>query len=208
MQKLSGQRFGEFLEENIFQPLGMGDSSFYVHEEDYGRFAEVHNWDADQNRLVQIPKRDDRPGYLDANRLESGGGELVSSTHDYARFLQMLVNGGELDGNRIISSASVDKMRSNTLPDGLLMGATKDRAGRPGLGFGVDFAVLFDPEAANSPQGTGTYYWSGAAGTWFWSDPTEDMFFIGMIQARGARRPGAGNMRTIARDIIYADLAD
>ena len=98
VQKLSGVSFGEFLQQNIFEPLDMSDTGFYVKAEDVSRFAEVHNWDSERNRLVQRPHRTDRPSYLDPERLESGGGGLVSSTHDYARFLQMLVNEGELDG--------------------------------------------------------------------------------------------------------------
>jgi CubicO group peptidase (beta-lactamase class C family) len=206
VQKLSGQKFGDFLQARIFEPLAMYDTRFYVRPEDKSRFAEVHNWDKDSNALVEMEARTDRPGFHDANRLESGGGGLVSSTHDYARFLQMLVNGGELDGKRIISETSVQAMRTNSLAEGLLLGKTDKRPGSAGVGFGVDFAVIFDPVAAESPQGQGTYYWSGAAGTWFWIDPVNDMFWIGMIQAQGARRPEAGDMRDIARDIIYAAL--
>lgn len=208
VQKLSGMSFGEFLEQNIFAPLAMGDTSFYVKPEDISRFAEVHNWDTERNRLVQRPHRTDRPSYLDPDRLESGGGGLVSSTHDYARFLQMLVNEGELDGERIISPESVRIMRTNSLRDELNLRGTATSAGQPGQGFGVDFAVIYDPKRANSPQSPGTYYWSGAAGTWFWVDPVEDMFLIGMIQAQGERRPGAANMRNVARDIIYDSLVD
>lgn len=206
VQELSGMRFGEFLEQRMFLPLGMNDTRFYVREQDRPRFAEVHNWDEERGTLVQRPPRTDRPTYHDPNRLESGGGGLVSSTHDYARFLQMLVNEGELDGVRILSPESVRIMRTNSLRDELLMGGGPNRAGAPGTGFGVDFAVIFDPAAANSPQGPGTYYWSGAAGTWFWIDPVHDMFWVGMIQAQGARRPGAANMRNVARDIIYDSL--
>lgn len=206
VQELSGLRFGEFLEQRMFLPLGMNDTRFYVREQDRPRFAEVHNWDEERGTLVQRPPRTDRPTYHDPNRLESGGGGLVSSTHDYARFLQMLVNEGELDGVRILTPESVRIMRTNSLRDELLMGGGPNRAGAPGTGFGVDFAVIFDPAAANSPQGPGTYYWSGAAGTWFWIDPVHDMFWVGMIQAQGARRPGAANMRNVARDIIYDSL--
>lgn len=208
VQKLSGMSFGDFLEQNIFQPLAMGDTSFYVKPEDISRFAEVHNWDTERNRLVQRPHRTDRPSYLDPERLESGGGGLVSSTHDYARFLQMLVNEGELDGQRLLSPESVRIMRTNSLRDELNLRGTATRAGQPGQGFGVDFAVIYDPEKANSPQSPGTYYWSGAAGTWFWVDPVEDMFLIGMIQAQGPTRPGAANMRNVARDIIYDSIVD
>jgi CubicO group peptidase (beta-lactamase class C family) len=207
VEKLSGQRFGEFLDEKIFSPLGMNDTAFYVQEADRARFADVYRWDREQNKLMRNEERPDRPSYFDATRLESGGGGLVSSTHDYARFLQMFINGGELDGARIITQQSIDMMRSNTLRDGLLLRGSESSPGQAGQGFGVDFAVIFDPAAADSPQGEGTYYWSGAAGTWFWIDPVHNMYFIGMIQSQGGNRPGAANMRDIAVDIIYADAS-
>lgn len=206
VEKLSGQPFGEFLEEHLYQPLGMTDTAFYVNEADRDRFADVYRWDREQGKLMRNQERPDRPSYFDADRLESGGGGLVSTTHDYARFLQMLVNGGELDGQRILSPESVETMRTNSLRDGLLLRGGDDRPGQSGQGFGVDFAVIFDPEAARSKQGEGTYYWSGAAGTWFWIDPVYDMFWIGMIQSQGGNRPGAANMRQIAIDIIYDDI--
>lgn len=207
VEKLSGQRFGEFLDEKIFTPLGMNDTAFYVQEADRARFADVYRWDREQNKLMRNEERPDRPSYFDATRLESGGGGLVSSTHDYARFLQMFINGGDLDGARIITQQSIDMMRSNTLRDGLLLRGSESSPGQAGQGFGVDFAVIFDPVAADSPQGEGTYYWSGAAGTWFWIDPVNNMYFIGMIQSQGGNRPGAANMRDIAVDIIYADAS-
>jgi CubicO group peptidase (beta-lactamase class C family) len=207
VEKLSGQRFGEFLDQKIFTPLGMNDTAFYVQEADRARFADVYRWDREQNKLMRNEERPDRPSYFDATRLESGGGGLVSSTHDYARFLQMFINGGELDGARIISQQSIDMMGSNTLRDGLLLRGSESSPGQAGQGFGVDFAVIFDPVAADSPQGEGTYYWSGAAGTWFWIDPVHNMYFIGMIQSQGGNRPGAANMRDIAVDIIYADAS-
>jgi len=80
--------------------------------------------------------------------------------------------------------------------------------GAAGEGFGVDFAIIIDPEKANSPASPGSYYWSGAAGTWFWVDPVEDMFLIGMIQSRGETRPGAVDMRDLSRDIVYDSLVD
>lgn len=206
VEKLSGQPFGEFLAEHLYQPLGMTDTAFYVSEADRQRFADVYRWDSEQGKLMRNPERPDRPSYFDADRLESGGGGLVSTTHDYARFLQMLVNGGELDGQRILSPESVETMRTNSLQDGLLLRGGDERPGQAGQGFGVDFAVIFDPEAARSKQGEGTYYWSGAAGTWFWIDPVYDMFWVGMIQSQGDNRPGAANMRQIAIDIIYDDL--
>ena len=208
VQRLSGMRFGDFLEQNIFAPLAMGDTRFFVKAEDVDRFAEVHNWDSERNRLVQRPHRSDRPSYLDPERLESGGGGLVSSTHDYARFLQMLVNEGELEGERLLTPESIRIMRTNSLRDDLNLRGSLTSEGQPGQGFGVDFAVITDPEKAGSRNSPGTYYWGGAAGTWFWVDPVEDMFWLGMIQAQGATRPGAADMRGIAADIIYDSLQD
>jgi CubicO group peptidase (beta-lactamase class C family) len=206
VEQLSGLSFGEFLQQRLFEPLGMHDTRFYVQPEDQQRFAEVHYWDTERDRLAQQAPRSDRPSYLDADRLESGGGGLVSSTHDYARFLQLMVNEGELDGVRIISPESVRIMRTNSLTDEVDMRYGIGGPGQPGQGFGVDFAVTFDPQAAGTPQGPGTYYWAGAAGTSFWIDPVNDMFWLSMIQAQGQRRPGAANMGEVARDIIYESL--
>ena len=208
VQKLTGMSYGSFLEKHIFEPLKMTDTSFFVKQEDQPRFAEVHNWDSERNRLVQRPHRQDRPSYLDPSRLESGGGGLVSSIHDYARFLQMLVNEGSLEGARILTQEAVRIMRTNSLRDELDIRGGPDRPGQAGVGFGVDFAVIYDPELANSPQGPGTYYWSGAAGTWFWIDPSKDMFWIGMIQAQGQRRPGSANMRGVVTDLVYDSLKE
>lgn len=206
VEKLSGQKFGDFLAGKIFQPLGMHDTRFYVKPEDAERFADVYRWDRELNRLARNEPRTDRPGYHDPARLESGGGGLVSSTHDYARFLQMLVNGGELDGKRILSPEAVDIMRTNRLRDELNVYETDTSPGRPGQTFGVDFAIIEDPAAADTPQSAGTYYWAGAAGTWFYIDPVHDLFWIGMIQSQNGRRPGAANMSSVANKLIYGGL--
>jgi CubicO group peptidase (beta-lactamase class C family) len=208
VEKLTGMRFGEYLRQHLFEPLDMMDTRFYVLPDDKQRFAEVHYWDANTNALAQQAERPDRPSYLDADRLESGGGGLVSSTHDYARFIQMMVNNGELDGVRILKPESVRIMSTNSLTGKEDMRFGIGGPGQPGQGWGVDMAVLFDPLAAGSPQGPGTYYWAGAAGTSFWIDPVNDIFWLSMIQAQGPRRPGAANMGEIARDIIYESLQE
>ena len=208
VQQISGMPYGEFLRTRIFEPLDMMDTRFYVKEEDRHRFAEVHYWDTERNQLAQQPHRTDRPSYLDPNRLESGGGGLVSSTHDYARFVQMLVNEGELEGTRILSPESVRIMRTDSLTGEENLQYAIGGVGQPGVGFGVDFAVTYDPGAAGTPQGPGTYNWGGAAGTTFWIDPVNDIFWLSMIQAQGQRRPGAVNANGIARDLIYQSLTD
>lgn len=208
VEKLTGMRFGEYLRQHLFEPLDMMDTRFYVMPDDAHRLAEVHYWDANTNTLAQQAERPDRPSYLDADRLESGGGGLVSSTHDYARFIQMMVNNGELDGVRILKPESVRIMSTNSLTGDEDMRYGIGGPGQPGQGWGVDMAVLFDPQAAGSPQGPGTFYWAGAAGTSFWIDPVNDIFWLSMIQAQGPRRPGAVNMGEIARDIIYESLQE
>ena len=112
---------------------------------------------------------------------------MVTTAEDYYRFAQMLANKGELDGKRILAPATVALMTANHLPASLLTG---EFAGglhimRPGFGYGFNCAVVFDPGAAALPDGRGTFFWDGAAGTWFWVDPANDIVFVAMIQRMG-----------------------
>ncbi len=207
VERMSGQKLGAYMDEHIFTPLGMNDTAFYVSEEQKPRFADVYSWDRDAGQLVANPERPDRPGFIDPNRLESGGGGLISTTHDYARFAQMMLNKGELGGARVLKPESIDLMTQNHIGDlRLYSDGTLDNPGLPGVGFGLDYAVHIDPEASNAPYGLGTYYWGGAAGTWFWIDPVNDLFFVGMIQSMGGRRPGAMNFRNESAELVYAAL--
>ncbi|MEX2470199.1 MAG: serine hydrolase domain-containing protein [Pseudohongiellaceae bacterium] len=198
VERLSGQRFGEFLEDRLFDPLGMIDTHFYVPEEKVDRFAQVYSYD-DNGELIA------RERFADANFLvepnfESGGGGLVSTAMDYARFSQMLLNGGELNGVRILAPLTVDLMHRNQLPDaveGIALGAS-------GTTFGLDFAIIEDPVAAEG-YSQGEYYWGGAAGTWFWIDPVEDIIFVGMIQQFGDRLP---DVRATSRTLLYSALME
>ncbi len=181
VEVLSGQRFDEFLNERLFGPLGMNDTAFYVSEDKADRFAQVYTHDADGNLMAQEGFGGSR-SYFDPPNFLSGGG-LVSTTMDYMRFSQMLLKGGELDGVRILAPSTVKLMHLNHLPREL-----KEMS--PGTGFGLDFAGVLDPVAADGIS-KGEYYWGGAAGTWFWIDPKEDLVFVGMIQHFGPRRPVA-----------------
>ena len=113
VQKLSGQKFGDYLKAHVTGPIGMTDTAFYVSSDRKPRFAEVYHWDREQNRLVMNTPRTDRGGFEDPARLESGGGGLVGSTHDYARFCQMLLNKGEIGGRRILKAETVKLMAEN-----------------------------------------------------------------------------------------------
>ncbi|HEY5281816.1 MAG TPA: serine hydrolase, partial [Polyangia bacterium] len=139
----------------------------------------------------------------------SGGGGLYSTAGDYLRFAQMLLNGGSLNGERILSPSTVALMRSNHLPERVLTG--KHGIGlyfmQPGLGFGYDVAVMEDPIRVGSTAGKGSYLWDGLAGTWFWIDPTNDLVFVGMIQ-RLASEPGMPDMENLSRTLVYQALTE
>lgn len=208
VQKLSGQKFGDYLKANIFTPLGMNDTAFFVTDATKPRFTDVYHWDKDTSALVANVDRPDRPGFDDPARLESGGGGLVSSTHDYARFAQMFLNKGTLGGNTVIKPETVELMRTNAIGDlRLYSDGTTANPGLPGVGFGMDFAVYDDTSVTGQPYGKGTHYWGGAAGTWFWIDPANDLFFVGMIQSMGGARPGAMNYRNDSAKLVYEALA-
>ncbi|MET0221001.1 MAG: serine hydrolase, partial [Tardiphaga sp.] len=201
------QKFGEYLKANVFTPLGMNDTAFFVTPEAKPRFADVYSWDKAKSVLVAQVERPDRPGFSDPNRLESGGGGLVSSTHDYGRFVQMLLNKGELAGKRVLKAESVELMATNAIGDlGIYSDGTTANPGRPGQKFGLDFAIYEDPAAGQNPYGKGTFYWGGAAGTWFWVDPVNNLAFVGMIQSMGGRRDGAMDFRAESAKLTYEAL--
>ncbi len=206
VEKLSGKPFPEFLRERIFAPLNMNDTSFFVPGHKMDRLATVYTTDEKSPALTAMPHAD---GLNKEPSLPSGGGGLYSTAADYVRFAQMLLNGGQLGGARILSPSTVQLMRSNHLPDRLMTG--KYGIGlytmQPGLGFGYDFAVFEDPVKFGSTAGKGTYLWDGVAGTWFWIDPTNDVIFVGMIQ-RMMTAPGAPNMEDLSRILLYQALID
>jgi CubicO group peptidase (beta-lactamase class C family) len=184
IEKLSGQSLPEFLRQHLFQPLGMKDSGFFVPTDKRSRFATNYR-DTPEGQLVPVSPPGRAPDdYATEPTMPSGGGGLVSTAEDYYRFAQMLANGGELAGRRILAPASVTLMTSNHLPQSLLTAefGIGQHVMRPGFGYGFNCAVVFDPAAAVLPDGKGTFFWDGAAGTWFWVDPTNDIVFVGMIQ--------------------------
>ena len=205
VEKLSGRSFPEFLRTRLFEPLGMIDTAFFVPAEKMSRVATVYSWDQKQNALAAAPHD---PGINQPPGLASGGGGLYSTAADYFRFAQMLLNGGEFNGTRILKKESVEMMRTNVLSEQAL--ASKSGIGQaqfsPAQGFGYDFAVVLDPDAAKRRVGKGSYWWWGIAGTWFWIDPTHDLIGIGIIQRRGGA-PGAANHEDISRTVVYDALA-
>ena len=138
--------------------------------------------------------------------MESGGGGLVGTIGDYARFAQMIANKGELDGARLLSPASVEMMGTNMIPKSVLVSSNGIGAARfnEAVGFGLDFMVVNDPRAAGTLEGRGSMSWGGAAGTWFWVDPTNDLIFVGMIQRMGDT--GGDPLGAVARTLTYQAL--
>jgi CubicO group peptidase (beta-lactamase class C family) len=188
VQKLSGMPFEEFLEQRIFKPLGMVDTAFYVPKEKLNRFAEFYSYDKDGKLQAVGVKEGLNHDFAAKPALSSGGGGLVSTATDYMRFCQMLLNGGQLDGVRLLSPLSVELMRTNVLAPSVPILA-------PGAGFGLDFAIYTDPVAAGGYYGKGSYWWGGAAGTWFWIDPVNDLIVLGMIQqAAGTGAAASGGV--------------
>ncbi|MEO0548775.1 MAG: serine hydrolase domain-containing protein [Pseudomonadota bacterium] len=208
IEQLTGQTLGAFFDERIFDPLGMVDTGFYVPEADYDRLSEVYGYSPDYQAWVPIPTPD--VAYTkDTIAMESGGGGLVSTMDDYTRFAAMLVNGGELDGTRLLKEETVALMTTNVLPEGLgVFSDGSTSAGEAnGLGFGLDFGIIVDPEAASMTAPKGTYFWGGAAGTWFWIDPQNDLFFIGMVQYFAWTNPEQEtDLRGISSDLVYKAL--
>ncbi len=200
VEVLSGQGFGDFLEERIFDPLGMTDTDFYVPEEKANRFAQVYGYD-DDGKLIAQEGFSGGNDYLVDQAFESGGGGLVSSSMDYMRFAQMVLNGGELDGVRILAPLTVGLMHRNQLPKSV---ESITLGGGAGTTFGLDFAIIEDPVEAES-YSKGEFYWGGAAGTWFWIDPVEDLVFVGMIQQFGQ---GIPDVRGTSRRLVYQSIME
>jgi CubicO group peptidase (beta-lactamase class C family) len=194
----SGQTLAEFFQERLFEPLDMTDAGFHVRPENHRRFAACYAplsggglasvgkapVDAMADREGGLKLQEDAEGsrFLEPAELYAGGGGLTASMRDYARFCQMLMNGGELDGQRILSPKTLEYMRRNHLPGNRDMAAM----GQPvwsetsydGIGFGLGWAVVLDPVTARVITSPGEHHWGGAASTFFWLDPAEELYVI------------------------------
>jgi CubicO group peptidase (beta-lactamase class C family) len=184
VEVLSGKSFDQFLQERIFTPLDMRDTGFHVPADKKDRFAKLYSPTKDgkiqpavicairQECLEKFPNA--VPSFLEPPTMPSGGGGLVSTTYDYLRFCQMLLNQGQYGGKRLLSRKTVQLMSSDNL--GTIPGMG------PGAGFGLGFAVSKAPGEAGMMGSPGEYNWGGAAGTRFWIDPQEELIGIFMIQ--------------------------
>jgi CubicO group peptidase (beta-lactamase class C family) len=194
VEVLSGQPLSVFFEQHILAPLGMVDTAFHVPQRHHSRLAEGFARDPDSGAAVQLLDVRSAPNF------ESGGGGLVSTASDYARFLQMLLDGGALHGRRLLSRKTIELMTADHL--GTMTGAPDLLL--PGHGFGLGFAVRLHAGIAPVPGSVGQYFWGGLAGTTFWVDPAERMFALLLIQAPGQR----DYYRTLFRDLVYSAFDD
>jgi CubicO group peptidase (beta-lactamase class C family) len=196
LEKITGQTLGNYLDANVFKPLGMNDTAFFLSQRDYDtRLATVYQRNAEGVREVYP----DGYSFTERNHHESGGGGLTSTTHDYVRFVQMILNDGTLDGKQILKPETIKVMMTNHIGD------TKGVFGGAGFGWGGAVKTAAPTEAAPAP--TGMYDWFGIDGTWMWIDPVNDLGFVGMIQRRGNAGPGAINLRAESQQLVYKALA-
>ncbi len=193
VEVVTGRTLGEELKARILEPLGMEDTGFHVPAKQQGRIAEPFATDPEAQTPVKLLNVA-RPAMF-----ESGGGGLVSTAMDYARFCAMLAGGGALAGTRILARKTLELMASDHLGPHVRRGSDLLPSGH---GFGLGFAVRNAPGMTFVPGSPGLFYWGGIAGTTFWIDPKEDMFALLMIQAPGQR----DYFRMLFRTLAYAAL--
>jgi len=207
IERISGQPFQAFLQQRIFDPLGMTDTGFHVREDQRSRFAACYN--ATPAGGLDLQDDPETSPYLKAPDFHSGGGGLVSTAKDYMAFCRMLGAGGALNGQRLIAPRTLKLMASNHLPGGQdltkLSRSLFSEATNAGVGFGLGFAVTFDPVAAMLTSSPGEYYWGGAASTAFWIDPVEDIQVVFMTQVLPS---STYPIRRELRTVIYSALTE
>jgi len=207
VEAVAGKTLGEFFAERIFTPLQMTDTFFQLPTEKLPRFGTNHTYNPQSGQL-EVSDRPSDSNFVNRQTFESGGGGLLSTAEDYMRFAQMVLNGGELNGVRIIGKKTLEYMTRNHLP-----GIFGDRGQHSpqelpgftrGTGFGLGFAVVEDQTAAGGIGSDGEYYWGGAAGTIFWIDPVEELIGIVMIQHMNVRVP----LRATFKALTYAAITE
>jgi CubicO group peptidase (beta-lactamase class C family) len=201
IEVVSGMTLAKFLETRIFGPLGMRDSGFYVPAEHLGRLAQPYATDRSTGKAITLLDVTRPPKY------EAGGQGAVSTAGDYLRFCQMLLDGGQLDGKRLLSRTTVGLMTADHLGPALGAAPTPSELllGTPGYTFGLGFAVRREAGIAGVSGSAGEYTWGGFAGTYFWIDPKEQLIGILMTQAPGPTRV---EQRKLFRQLVYQAIAD
>ncbi len=199
----SGMPLDKFIEERITKPLKMGDTGFEASADKKARGAKPMK-EGPKNEVPSIPDVTEKFNW------RSGGGGMVSTAADYARFLQMFANGGQLDGVRLVSRKTIDLMTADALPPDIKMGADMFRfealepSARMGQGFGLGFAVRNVQGVNPLPGSPNDYFWGGAYGTYFWHDPRERLYVVFMMQSPQARL----RYRFLMRDLVYQAMVN
>jgi CubicO group peptidase (beta-lactamase class C family) len=209
VQKLSGVGFGEFLRTRLFEPLGMVDTAFWCPPEKVDRLASCYMPKGGGGLMLQ----DDagKSAFAAPPGLESGGGGLVSTAHDYMRFCQMMLHGGTLDGVQILSPKTVALFSLNHLPGGQELADMAppglfSEAGYSGIGFSIGCGVNVDVAKTRLPGTLGEFFWGGAASTAFWIDPKEELAVVFMTQVIGSE--ARLTLRRDLRTLVYSAMTD
>ena len=207
VQRISGQRFDEYLAEHLFEPLDMVDTFFAVPEDKAHRFLPNHRWERTAGKVIIIDGLIPELGGRSSSRamadfsdvgLFSGGGGLVSTARDYMRFAEMLRGGGRLGDERILGEKTLKYMTKNHLPattGAVGLGESPLASRFKGFGFGLGFGLIEDPVRNGSLSSQGTFMWGGAAGTIFWVDPVEDLTVVSLIQLMASPWPLREDLR-------------
>jgi CubicO group peptidase (beta-lactamase class C family) len=200
VEKLSGKKLGEYMHETIFTPLGMQDTDFYVPVDKLDRFAQIYTVDGKTGQTIvmqSVPIGD----FKSDPEVHNGGGGLVSTMQDYFMFAQMMLNGGEINGVRILGRKTVEYMSSNHLSQNLVpYGQTS-----PGEGYGLAMSVTVDPEMSGFMSSKGNFGWGGLASTYFRIDPQEEIVLISMAQFVPT---GFHRYQDDFRNLVYQALID
>ena len=203
---ISGKPFAEYLQDEIFGPLGMNDTSFFVAPDKIDRFCANYQRGPDKKlKLIDDPATSD---FTKDPAFKSGGGGLTGTIADYMKFCEMLRRGGELDGHRVIGPRTLAMMHMNHLAGGkdltqMAIGSFSETSNE-GVGFGLGFASTMD-EVSTGSLGAGDYYWGGAASTIFLVDPKEDLTMVFMTQLMPS---GTFNFRGQLKSLIYSAIVD
>jgi CubicO group peptidase (beta-lactamase class C family) len=212
VQKLSGMSFGDFLRTRLFEPLGMTDTAFWCPPEKLDRFTTCYQPKPGGGLKVQDDGQ--KSTYATPPSLESGGGGLVSTAHDYMRFCRMMLGNGTLDGVQILSPKTVALFSLNHLPENKELASMAppgafSEAGYSGIGFSIGCGVNIDVAKTRLPGTLGEYFWGGAASTAFWIDPKEDLAVVFMTQVMGtdARLTLRRDLRTLAYSAMTESYA-
>ena len=207
IEVISGKTLDMFLEEEIFQPLGMSDTGFYVPSSKIQRLSSNYEYREGQEPILVDDAN--TGSYINPPTLFSGGGGLVSTLDDYMAFCKMVLGRGSLAGHRILSRKTLDLMSSNHLTNGKDLRSCAygrwSETSYTGVGLGLGFSILLDPAASQVSGSKGELAWGGAASTAFWIDPLEDMAVVFLTQLLPS---STYNVRRELRSLVYSALSD